>query len=806
MAPYLAAVLAFIIISVIYFSPLLEGKRILQSDIVNHQGMSKEISDFRKDTGKEALWTNSMFGGMPAYQISVLYKSNLVGYLDTVFTLGLPHPANLVFLYFLGFFFFLLVMKVDPWLSMAGAIGFAFSSFFFIIIGAGHNSQAHAIGYIAPVLAGIILTFRKKYILGGITTAIFLSLELYANHPQITYYMMLLAVILGAAELVSAIRDKYLPSFMKALVVLLIAGTFGIATNITSLWATYEYGKYTIRGKSELTTEKENRTSGLDKNYATQWSYGVSETMTLMIPGFFGGGESKLGESSNVAKALRANNVPEENVQQFLQQPMPTYWGAQPFTSGPVYIGAIICFLFLLGLMIVKGPVKWGLLAATLLSVMLAWGHNFMAFTDFFLTYFPGYNKFRAVSMTLVIAEVAMPILGILAVKELFESKEDRKVLFRKLIIAAGVTAGIALFFALLPDLFFNFVGRGDGRLSKELQFPDWLMQGLRDDRKSMLRMDSLRTAVFILLGAGILWAGLFKKLKLQYVYLILAVLILADMYPVAKRYMNNDSFTSKSRVDNPIQASPADEQILQDKSLDYRVFNVTGGDPFSDSRTSYFHKSIGGYHGAKLRRYQEVIDNQISKNNMAVLDMLNTKYLIVPDEKRNPVAQMNPGALGNAWFVSSVKLVDTPDAELNALTKFNPKDTAIVDKRFADALKTFTPGRDTTGFIRMTQYQPNDLMYEYRSSIPAFAVFSEIYYPKGWNAYIDGKAADHFRANYILRAMILPAGEHKVEFKFEPTVYFLGEKISLVSSLILIILVIVLVFFEARKAFRPAA
>lgn len=806
LAPYLAAIVVFILITFAYFSPLLEGKQILQSDIVNHKGMSKEIVDYRNATGQEPLWTNSMFGGMPAYQISVKYTSNLIGYLDKIFTLGLPHPANLVFLYFLGFFFLLLVLKIDPWLSIAGAIGFAFSSFFFIIIGAGHNSQAHAIGYIAPVLAGIILAYRKNYLWGGIITAVFFSLELYAGHPQITYYMLLLAGIIGLAELVSAVRDKWIPAFLKATVILMIAGFFGVANNATNLWATWEYGKYTIRGKSELTTELHNRTSGLDKDYATQWSYGKAETMTLLIPNFFGGGEVKLGGNSNVAKALRENNVPEENIKQFTDNPFPTYWGAQPFTSGPVYIGAIICFLFVLGLIIVKGPVKWGLLAATILSIMLAWGHNFMALTDFFLTYFPGYNKFRAVSMTLVIAEVAMPLLGIMAIKELFDAKTDPKAMLKKVIIAASVTAGLAMIFFLVPDMFFDFTGRGDTRLSKDMQFPDWLMQALREDRKSILRMDSLRSAAFILLAAGLLFAGLKKMIKAQYVYLIMALLILIDMYPVAKRYMNNDSFTSKSKAENPIQPTPADEQILKDTSPDYRVFNVAGGDPFSDSRTSYFHKSIGGYHGAKLRRYQEVIDYQLSKNNMAVLDMLNTKYFIVPDENRNPQVQMNPGALGNAWFVSAYQLVNTPDDELNALTKFNPKDTAIVDKRFADALKTFVPGRDSAATIRLTSYQPNKLNYEYRSSKNELCVFSEIYYPKGWNAYLDGKPADHFRVNFILRAMVLPAGDHKVEFRFEPEVYAVGEKISLASSVLLILLVIGVAVVEGRTAFRKEA
>ncbi|MEI7664370.1 MAG: hypothetical protein WCK34_19335, partial [Bacteroidota bacterium] len=400
--PYLAAIAIFLVVTLVYFSPLLEGKKILQSDIVNFKGVSKEIVDHRAKTGQEPLWTNSMFGGMPAYQVSVNYTSNLVGQLDKVLTLGLPHPANLVFLYFLGFFILLIVLGIDPWLSIAGASAFAFSSFFFIIIDAGHNSQAHAIGYMAPVIAGIFLTMKRKYLWGGIMTAVFLSLEIKANHPQITYYMAMIVLLLGLFELIEAIRKKGLAPYFKAVGVLVIALLFAVLTNITSLWATWEYGKYTIRGKSELTSNKENKTSGLDKDYATQWSYGIGETMTLLIPDFYGGSSSlKIGENSKVAEAMKTNGLPDETIRQFTQQPLPfMYWGAQPFTSGPVYVGAIICFLFILGLIIVKGPYKWWLLSATILSIVLAWGHNLMPVTNFFLNYFPGYNKFRAVTMT----------------------------------------------------------------------------------------------------------------------------------------------------------------------------------------------------------------------------------------------------------------------------------------------------------------------------------------------------------------------------------------------------------------------
>jgi len=815
--PYVLAIVIFLIITFAYFTPLLEGKRVVQSDIIQFSGMSKEIVDFREKTGQEPLWTNSMFGGMPAYQISTKYTSNLIGYLDTVFTLGLPHPANLLFLYFLGFFILLLVMKVNPWLAITGAIGFAFSSYFFIIIDAGHNSKAHAIGYMAPVIAGIILTMRGKYLWGGIITAIFLSLEIKANHPQITYYLGMIALILGIAELIDSIRLKKFLPFLKSILILVIAALFAVLTNITSLWATYEYGKYTIRGKSELSSEKADRTSGLDRSYITQWSYGVGETMTLLIPNIYGGASGgKLGPNSELAKALRSNNQPENVVKYYTGQPIPPlYWGSQPGTA-PVYIGAIIFFLFVLGLIIVKGSVKWWLLAATLLSIMLAWGHNFMAFTDFFLSYLPGYNKFRAVTMVLVIAEFTMPLLGILALKEVFDPSNDKKKLFRALQIAFYITGGLCLIFILFPGMFLDFIGPYDNSYSKQYELPEWFVQAIQVDRKSLLISDALRSFIFILLSGVLLWLVIYQKLKQQYAYLVLIGLILADMFTIDKRYLNNENFTSRSKVENPFTPSAADEQILKDPDPDYRVLNLTVN-PFMDATTSYYHKSIGGYHGAKFRRYQELIESGINKDisefsksmntaNIPVLNMLNTKYLILPDNNRQPVAFLNQKALGNAWFVYGYKLVENADAEIKAVNDFKPDSLAIVDKRFAEDMKTYSPGKDTMDFIRLISYVPNQLDYKYNTKNIGLAVFSEIYYSKGWNAYIDGKPAPHFRADYVLRAMVLPAGEHNLVFKFEPDVYLMGEKISLISSLILIITVLSLVVFEIWKARKKQA
>lgn len=796
--PYVSAIAVFLIITMVYLSPLLNGMKLFQSDIAQHLGASKEIADFRTRTGQEPLWTNSMFGGMPAYQVSTVYNGNLTGYLDSILTLGLPHPANLIFLYLIGFFILLLVMKVDPWLSIAGAIAFAFSSFFFIIIEVGHNSQAHAIGYMAPVIAGMILTFRGNFRWGGLITAIFLSLEVKTNHPQITYYLGIVALLLGLFKLTHAIRYKEIITFLKSTGVLVIALLFAVLTNITTLWATWEYGKYTIRGKSELKATA-GRSNGLDESYITQYSYGIGETMTLLIPSFQGGASvSPLGEKSAVVTAMRNNGIEESTISGFINKPVGyNYWGNQFSTSGPVYVGAIVCFLFLLGLIIVKGPIRLWLLTVTLLSVMLAWGHNFMPFTDFFIHYVPGYNKFRAVTMTLVMAEFAMPLLGILAVKVLFENLADRKKMFKALQVAFGVAGGITLFFALFPGLLLDFSGPNDPAMAKQL--PDWFMRAILDDRKNLLRTDALRGFIFITLTALALWAVVYGKLKKEYATLLLGVLFLADMFPVNKRHLNNDSFTTRNKAEVPFEPGPADLQILQDKDPDFRVFNLTVS-PFNDASTSYFHKSIGGYSGVKLRRYQELIEHHLGKQNMAVLNMLNTKYFIVPDANRNPVAQYNPAALGHAWFVQAYQLAANADEELNVLTSFRPDSVAIVDKQFASDLVSFKAGADTADKIWQESYSPNRLTYGYVTKTNRLAVFSEIYYSKGWNAFVDKKPAPHFRADYVLRAMVLPAGYHKVEFRFEPVVYSAGEKISRISSIVLILLFLAGCFLEGLR------
>ena len=810
--PYASAIIIFIVITLIYLSPLLEGQRLRQSDIIQHKGMSKEIVDYREKAGIDPLWTNSMFGGMPAYQISVKYKGNLVRFIDDILQLGLPHPAGLIFLYLLGFFILLIVLKVDPWLSIGGAIAFGFSSYFFIIFEAGHNSKAHAIGYMAPVLAGIIMTYRGKYILGGILTLLFLALEINAGHPQITYYLFLLLLVFGIAEFAGAVKSKSLPGFIKSSVIVLAAGLIAVLTHITSLWATYEYGKETIRGKSELSTNQENRTSGIDKDYATQWSYGISESLSLLVPNIKGGATGRIGDKEYALK-----NV-DSQLKETVANNANHYWGDQPFTSGPVYAGAIIIFLFIYGLFIVKGNMKWWLLAGTILSLMLAWGKNFMPLTDLFMNYFPGYNKFRAVSMTMVIAELTIPILAMIALNTVLteQSVLKKKISFYKtqvnpFYLSFGITAGLVLLFALIPDIFFRFLSQEEiaGIAQQKKSNPEYASQitdfyyNVEIARKAILRADAFRSFVFILLAGIVIWAFSINKLKKGWVIGLLSVLILIDMWAVNKRYLNNENFVSKSKSEKPFQKSRADELILKDSDPNFRVLNLTV-DPFADASTSYFHKSIGGYHGAKLRRYQELYDHHMKgKLNMDVLNMLNTKYIIQADDKKQPSVYPNMKALGNAWFVTEIKMVKNANEEIDALTDFNPETTAVIDERFSKYINGFTPSFDSTALIKLIKYAPNNLQYQVNTNKDQLAVFSEIYYDKGWNAYVDGTLTPHFRVNYVLRGMVIPQGKHLVEFKFEPRVFRVGEKISLASSLLLIFLVIGGFSLEIKKVLK---
>ena len=774
LSPHLIVTLLFIGISFTYFSPLLEGKMLNTTDITNHKGMSKEVVDYREATGDEALWTNSMFSGMPAYQISAKANGNLIQYVAKLIDLGIPRPANLLFLYLLGFYLLLLSLKVDYRLSAVGAIAFAFSSYFFIIIMAGHMTKALAIAYLPMVVAAVLYTYRGRMLLGGVLTALTVALELYANHLQITYYLVLILFLIGVVQFIKDLKANNLPDFAKRSGVLVLAALLASGTAITRLSTTMEYGAESTRGKSELTANLDNKTSGLDKDYATSWSYGVAETFTLLIPNFYGGAsQGELTTDSETYQAIKRT----PNAKQLIKQ-LPLYWGAQPFTSGPTYAGSIVMFLFVFGLLFVKSEIRVWILLATIMSIMLAWGKNFMPLTDLFLDYFPGYNKFRAVSMILVIAEFTIPLLGFVALNKFLTSDTSANEKKKPLQLAFYIVGSLSLIFALMPSLFFDFVGGQDANLEKN----GWPIDALQSDRAGLLSADAWRSFIFIALTFGTLWMFLKNKLKLQYVIIIVGVLVLTDMWTVNKRYLNDDNFARKRKVEIPYQATQADQQILRDIDPNFKVFNQSVS-TFNDASTSYFHKSIGGYHGAKLKRYQELIENHIVKGNAAVINMLNTKYVI----NRQGQAQQNPGAMGNSWFVNEINIVANADAEIAALNGFNPATTAIVDTRFSEQI---IDSLDNTGAsIVLTEYKPNYLKYNSNSTKDGIVIFSEIYYYKGWNAYVDDKLTPHFRANYVLRGMQVPAGNHTVEFKFAPTSYSTGERVSLASSIILLLL-----------------
>lgn len=823
--PHLIAVLSFIIIGFIYFSPVLEGKKMQQMDVRHSKGMQKELIDYKSETGKIARWTNSMFAGMPAYQIYTgAYSYNVYKIVANIIRLNLPKlTVAIVFLYLIGFYILLVSLRLNPWLSIAGAIAFAFSTYNFVIIEAGHVNKAYAIAFMPIVIAGVMLAFRKRYILGALLTAVGLGLELAFNHVQITYYLLLIVIIIGIEKLIYAIKEKELKVFSKAIGVLILAAILGVLPNITKLWVTAEYGQYTIRGKSELTTpEGKKAKEGLDKNYALAWSYGKAETMTLLIPNFYGGSSHyDLGESSEIYDELRKNGIPPKQAKNIVKQ-MPTYWGKMPFTSGPVYIGAIVVFLFVLGMFNVRGSVKWWLLAATILGILLSWGKNLPWFTDFFFYNVPFYNKFRTVSMALVIAGLTMPLLAMLGTRNFINKKNEKKKAMKNLQYSYYIVGGISLLFAIMPGLFLNFSTPEDVTSFVRMGFPQAFAEKvatlLPADRAAMVRTDAFRSFVFISLTFGILWLYLKNKLKnVNFVYVGLILFILVDLWGVNKRFVNNDDFVKSRVVKNTFSKSPADEFILQDRSESYRVLNLNN--PFNEVNTSYFHQSIGGYHGAKLMRYQELIDHHLQKeirniiltlqkqptdssinktlDKVSCINMLNAKYIIY-NPKARPI--INQHALGNAWFVDNYKIVEDSDAEIKALNNFDPSKTAIIDKRYKKYLEGFTPQEDTLANIELIEYTPDRLTYNYQSSKKQLAVFSEIYYPEGWNAYINGEELPYFRVNYVLRGMVLPKGENTITFEFRPKSYYTGKRIASISSIIVVILILGVAFYEYSR------
>jgi len=800
---HLAVIAVFMTLTLAYFYPLLEGKDVIQGDVVNANGMSKELKDYHQATGEYAYWTNSMFGGMPAYQIFGPTAPNIYFYIGQTIQQPLPYFTYAIILMALICFYILLItLGFSHVLAAIGAFAFAFASYNMIIIEAGHITKAYAIAIMPLVIAGFIQTYRGKFIFGGLLTAIGLGMNIAQNHIQITYYIGLTLAIFVFAEFIYSIKEKTLAVFAKASGVIAIAVILAIIPNFYDLFYTYDYGKESTRSRSELTQLAPN-SGGLDKDYAFMWSYGKMETFTLLIPNFNGGSSnSELSKSSNLYQAFKSNGVPDQQAQQYIKAAQ-TYWGEQPFTSGPVYGGAIICFLFVLGLLVLPGRTKWWILSAAVLGIVLSWGKNFPLLNDLFFHYLPGYNKFRTVSMSLTITSFAMAFMALLALKEAINRTIHKDKLQKSIVIAFGSTAGVALFFFLFGGSMFDFSATGDAQMVSQ-GMPQWYIDALISDRASMFRMDALRTIGFISVAFGILWFYVNQKISKTATLSVIAIAIVLDLWLVDTRYLNANDFKSKRAVVNAIPESDIDLSIKQDSDLSYRVFNVAGN-PFNDSRTSYYHKSIGGYHGAKLRRYQEVVDAQFSKNmNVKVLNMLNVKYFIAPPQQEGGEVQIqrNVAALGNAWYIDTLKVVDNADAEMAALRNFEPASTSIMNKEFNSFIKNWTPGKDSTSTIKLVVYKPDFLKYQVEAKKTEFAVFSEIYYPKYWEVTIDGQKATHFRVNYILRAMIVPQGKHIIEFKFNPKPWHTASTVALWGSIFVALLILLYLLWMVKKGF----
>ncbi|MDD2798124.1 MAG: YfhO family protein [Bacteroidales bacterium] len=814
--PYGLAILVFLVISVGYFSPdAIEGKVLSQGDIRQGLANGQEIGTYFHKTGELPRWTGGLFSGMPTYQITPSYGStDLVKHISSILMLYLPSPIGLVFLMLIGFFILLKAFRMRTDLAVLGAIVWAFSSYFFVLIEAGHIWKFVTLAYVPPTIGGIILAYRGRYWLGGIVTAIFVMLQILSNHVQMSYYFLFVIAALVISFFVEAIRTKQLTQFFKASVVVLIAGVIGISANVSSLYHTYEYSKQTIRAKSELTQkESSNQTSsGLERDYITQWSYGISETWTLLVPNAKGGATGALGQNSTAREKL------DPQYAEMLSQ-QNQYWGDQPFTSGPVYVGAFILALFIFALFVVEGSLSWPLFLVTALSIFLSWGKNWMDFTNLFLDYMPMYNKFRAVSSILVVAEFTIPLLALLGLKKIIEKPaivlENKKAS----ITALSLTAGVSLLFALMPTVFFDFLSQMemDNFLPQAKSNPQLMpvLDNLQVAREAIFTADAWRSFFIVILGAGVLFLLAKDKVKSGIAVALIALLCLIDMGGVNKRYLNSDKFMSKREVANPFPKSAADEQILRDTDPNYRVFNMTV-DPFNDATTSYYHKSVGGYHAAKLRRYQEIIDHYLSKelatlqhfqtiedfttksDSLKILNMLNTKYVIVGTQQ-GPQAVPNIGAMGNAWFVDKVDWAENADEEISALGKIDLKKVAVADKRFANTLPASVVSQDSTATIRLTSYNPTELKYKSHSAQAGVGVFSEVYYPEGWVATIDGKEAPIGRVNYILRALAIPAGDHEIIFTYKPKSIVLTETIAY-SALGILILSIIGFLILGRK------
>ena len=797
--PHLIAVVSFIIISLVYFSPLLQGKKLFQSDIVQYRGMARELLDSRAHNDKEIYWTDDAFGGMPTYQLGVKYPHNWIKTLDLSIRF-LPRPADYLFLYFIGFYILLLVLKLDWRYAGIGALAFGFSTYLIVILGVGHNAKAHAIAYMPLVLSGILLVFNRKYIWGFILTAVALALELVANHVQMTYYLMLLTVVLGIAYLIDALRRKEIVHYFKSLGILAIAVVFALGTNATNLLATKEYSAFSTRGTSALTINEDGtpkaKIAGLDKSYINEYSYGIAETLDLYIAGLFGGSNDEpYNKDSALTDFLLKKNVPPTQVESFFHQLHLYYWGDQPSVAGPAYVGAVIIFLFVLGLFLVKGRLKWWLVGGTVLSLLLSYGQNLSWFTDLWIDYVPLYDKFRAVTSIQVLAELCIPVLavfGLMRVLQRFDVVDTR---LKALKYTTIITGGLALILLLFKGMFFKFAGANDPYYIENFGMD--FIDAVRDDRKAIYVQETIKTILLVVLTAALIWAYLKKKISEHIVLIGVAILIVFDLVQVDKRYVNSDDFVSARQVEQPFQATAADQQILKDTTR-YRVFDQAVG--LNGGRTSYFHNSIGGYHGAKPARLNDLALFYLYKGNTVPLNLLNVKYVIGQDKEGKEVVQQNPQANGNVWFVQNAVVVPDDNAEILSLDSLNTGQTAIINAKFKDQLTKKIFPENPAAHISLVKHSPEYLKYESQSNAPQLAVFSEAYYPWGWDAYIDGKKTDYFRADYILRAMMVPSGSHVIEFKFAPQVIQTGSTISLTSNIILILIILGALFFSLKR------
>ncbi len=812
--PHIVAIASFIVISLIYCKPALEGKVLQQSDIVHWKGMSKDIQDYKETHhGVAPLWTINMFSGMPGFQIAT-NNNNFISYAASeAFSLFIPKPFRFFILACLGFYFLGLVLGVNPWISMIGALSYAYATYDPVIVSVGHDTKMLSIAYLPAALGGLIMVFNGRYWLGTAFLALFSSILVYQNHFQIVYYFGLIVVFMTIAYIIQWVKEKNTKHMVTALGFALIGGMVGIMTNAMMLFTTYDYSKATIRGGqaslnlSDSLSTAHTTKGGLDTGYAFLYgSYGKAETMTLLIPDIYGGNPRPLGEDSKLVEKMQEKGFPPDFANQ-LYGSFPAYWGDQPGHAGPVYLGALICFLFIFGMVYVKSNHKWWLLAITILAIMMSWGKNLATFNTFMFNYLPFYNKFRAPAMILIIPQLSFSFLAVLGLQQALYGDDKKEYLQKKLKLAGMIIAGI---FAIALMLYFSFdyTTNNDKYIQQQLSqmmtndpgAAREIINAVADDRKSIFASDLMRSIFFVAAGFLMLFLYSRNKLKAQHAVIALLVLTAIDILPVGKRYLKNENFLEPEENDAVFNPTAADLQILQDKDPNFRVFNLTQ-DVFNDAITSYHHRSIGGYHAAKLSLYQDLISNQLAKQpmNMEVINMLNTKYVIVPDSTGRPLAQLNSGALGSAWLVNSIKFVPNAALEMKALNNFNAAQEAVVQESFKPAIPKM-PVRYSAALIKIDKNDHDVINYTFRSSTDQFAVFSEVYYDRGWKAFIDGKEAPIVKTNYVLRGLYIPAGAHKIEFRFEPTSYLMGSRITSISQIVLVLVFLIALYMEFRR------